>query len=332
MRVCVLMPALDVFKGGNHLPLLAALKDVRFTIVTNRVKPRDIELPANVEVQTLGERIGPYYYGIADYLYARALLRRHPPRDVFWKQFDVIHINQAMGPALSRLRETGVPVCFFIHHPVSADRTIVLEESSGFERLRWRLKYAFLVRWQKRLCRAFPHIVTVSHTAADRIARDYGCERSKVHVVPNGVDTEVFAPGDLSQSEFDVTALGAFVHPRKGFRYLLEVYRALSAHGLRIADAVRRSPEQMQALRAIPGVQVLGTVPEERLLSLLRQSSVLVSTSLYEGFGLSLVEALACGRPAVAFDGGAVREVLEPIDPSLVVALRDTGALADRVL
>ena len=72
---------------------------------------------------------------------------------------------------------------------------------------------------------------------------------------------------------------------------------------------------------------MFGTVESDQLLSLLQKSKVLVSTSLYEGFGLSLIEALACGHHCIAFDVCAVREVLEPIDNQLTVQPRDVLAL-----
>lgn len=331
MRVCFLTPYFDAFKGGNHLPLLAALPEVEFTILTNDTKPALPDLPGNVRCETLRARVSSYYYGCADLLFARAVLKHYPASDPFWKQFDVIHINQTMGPALLQLKKAGVPIVFFIHHPVSADRAVALEESSFIGRIFWRLKYWLLVLWQKRFCTLLPTIATVSQTSAKRIAQDYGCPESKITVIPNGIDTTVFTPDDPAFCEFDAIAVGSFVHPRKGFRYLVEVYRELSIKSIRIADVGRRSPEQQAIIRSIKNVRSLGTVPQEKLLSLLRRSSVLLSTSLYEGFGLSLIEALACGRPAFAFDAGAVREVLAPVDPDLVVALRDTDELTRRV-
>lgn len=331
VRVCLLTPALDAFKGGNHLPLLAALPEVEFTILTSRMKPADAAVPPNIHVECISARLGPYYYGFSDWRFARAVLRRHPADDPFWNAFDVLHLNQTMGPALLELRKTNTPILFFIHHPVSADLAIAVQESSMTEGWKWRLKYALLRHWQRRFVREIRHVATVSHTAAERIATDYRCDITKIHIVPNGVDPELFIPGDCGTSDFDVIAVGSFVHPRKGFRYLAEAYRLLSGRGCRMADVGRRSPDQRQELSSIPGVRVFGTVPEEQLLSLLRRSAIPVSTSLYEGFGLSLIEALSCGRPAFAFEGGAVREVLDTIDPALVVPARDTAALVQRV-
>lgn len=330
MQVCVLTPVLDTFKGGNHLPLFAACNDVEFTVLTNRVVSSDT-LPQNVTTVALGERIGPYYYGAADFLYARAVLRKFPPTDPFWKQFDVIHINQVMGPALRRLRKTGIPTLFLIHHPVTADREIAIAESSGFASILWRFKYAFLVRWQRAMCHAADSIATVSHTMRTRISTDYGCPLEKIGVIPNGVDGSVFLPVADSDCEYDIAAVGSFVHPRKGFRYLVELYRSLASSGYRIADVGRRTDAQREILNSLSGISVIGSVPQEQLVHYMRHSRVLVSTSLFEGFGLSLIEALSCGHPAFAFAVGAVPEVLGSLDASLVSPPRDVAAMTSAV-
>jgi glycosyltransferase involved in cell wall biosynthesis len=331
VRVCVLATALDIFKGGNHLPLFAALPSIQFTILTHRAKFDPLTLPINVHVETLPGGGGSYYFGIADRRFARAVLVAYPPTHEFWQAFDVIHLNQTLHPSLLALATTGRPLLYAVHHPVTVDREVAIRESSLLLGLLWRLKYAPLVRWQRVCTLRAPAVMTVSRTVVERLERDYGCAAEKISIVPNGVDGVEFAPSSDATAEFDVIAVGSLIHPRKGFRYLLEAYRALVRQGLKIADVGRRSPAQCSLLARVPGVRVFGTVDQATITALLQRSAVLISTSLYEGFGLSLIEALACGRPAFAFDGGAVHEVLDPIDPMLVVPLGDTEALVQHV-
>ena len=327
MRVCVLLPALDAFKGGNHLPLLEAC-DADFTVVCGKAK-LDGSLPENISVEPLGAHLGSYYGGFADARFAAELLRRHPPASLFWKDFDILHINQAMHPSLLQLMATGKPLLYAVHHPVTADREVAVAESGALGRLLWRAKYARLSAWQKKLCRTAPHLLTVSETVKARLAAEYGADPARIHVVYNGVDGKEFHP-PTKAADVDIIAVGSFLHPRKGFPYLLEAYKSFAKNGRRIADVGRRSPAQAAALRAVPGVTVHGVIPHEELVDLVRHSSVLISTSLYEGFGLSLIESLACGHPAVAFGAGAVPEVLGMVDGSLIVPARDTVALVAR--
>lgn len=329
MRICILQSSLDSFKGGNHLPLFAALKDVECVIVTQRCKLDTKELPKNVSVQMVPRARGPYYYGIADAGFASQILASFPADSVFWKQFDVIHINQVCSARLLRLRETRKPIVYAVHHPVTADRQVAVEESGLFGRILWNLRYARLCREQKKLCIGFSSVMTVSYTVQKRLRDDYGCDETGISVVPNGVDTQEFSPSSDPPLQ-DVIAIGSLLHPRKGFRYLADTYEKLSRAGFRIADVGRRSAVQQARLKEIPNVTVHGTVSREELLELLQRSRVLLSASLYEGFGLSLIEALACGVPVVAFGAGAVPEVLEKIRKDFVVGIRDTEALAHR--
>lgn len=331
MRICILTTVLDPFKGGNHLSLFASLPDTEVTILCNRSKVQPSDLPPGVTVVTIPSRLGPYYYGCSDLFFARSVLRAYPVHSAFWQQFSVIHLNQVMGPALRHLPACGVSVLFFIHHPVTADRCVAVAETRGIQSLLWRLRYALLVRWQRSMCRAASHVATVSYTMKQHIAADYGCLPEKISVVPNGVDAQVFHPGGSNSPTADIISIGSFIHPRKGFRYLLETYRELSKRGKRIDDVGRRSDEQRKALSAISGVTVYGTLSQEALLARMQSAAVLISTSLFEGFGLSLIEALSCGRPAFAFAVGAVSEVLSPVDPSLVIPPRDTHAMVTAV-
>ncbi|MDA0376350.1 MAG: glycosyltransferase family 4 protein [bacterium] len=331
MRVCILSQSLDVYKGGNHLPLLAACPNTEFTILTNRTKPKNPDLPSNVKVLTLGERIGSYYYGFADYLYAHYLLKKYPPTDPFWQQFDVIHLNQTMATKMLDLVKTGVPVLYTVHHPATVDREVAIAESGLLEGLKWRAKYALLVRWQKKLCRKMPHVMTVSETSSKRLQDDYQCPAKNIHVVYNGVDGEMFPLGK-DDAQYEVIALGSFIHPRKGFPYLAEVYTKLSGEGKKIADVGRRSQEQQDILSTIPGVTMFGMIEQDQLVSLVQDSKTLVLTALYEGFGLSIIEALSTGIPPFPFDVGAVREVLRPIDESLISPVRDTDTVVTKIL
>jgi len=332
MNVCVITPVLDAYKGGNHLPLFAACSDIQFTILCNRSKVDAADLPVNVTVVTVPGRIGFYYYGVLDFLFARSVMKAFPSDDIFWRQFAVIHLNQVVGPAFTKLLRSTVPVLLLIHHPVTADREVAMQETCGFTRLFWWCKYFFLVRWQRCMCNAVTRVATVSCTMKERISTEYCCAPEKISIVSNGVDGDVFTASKDATCKNDVIAIGSFVHPRKGFSYLLKVYKELSSKGISIADVGRRTDEQVVALQSIQGVTVYGTVDADVLVDLLRHTRVLVSTSLYEGFGLSLIEALACGHPAFAFDVGAVPEVLIEIDPSLISPARDTEHMVKNIV
>ncbi len=246
--------------------------------------------------------------------------------------FDIIVVNQTTGRSIRALRKLGVPVMYVIHHPVSVDRNLAIAESDSlFERMQWVWRYGPMVRTQRMLARSLP-VITVSYAAAERIAADYHVPLNQIHIILNGINTDFFQKTVPTQSK-TVLAVGSYQHPRRGFRYLAQAYRALAGQGFTILDVGRRTDQQDVVLRGISGIQIYELVrTQEELRDLYSRASVVISTSLYEGFGLSLAEALSCGTPVVAFDAGGVRDVLGVVDGDLLCPLRDVAGLVARVI
>lgn len=161
----------------------------------------------------------------------------------------------------------------------------------------------------------------------------------RVQVVPGGRGLEGVEPGPLPaglEPGF-LLAVGT-IEARKNYRRLLAAYRLLRRRGIELPLVVAGRPgwghDSVQAqLVAEPGVRVLGHVEDGTLLALYRAARALAFPSLYEGFGLPLLEAMAEGLPAVVGDAGALPElaagaalVVDPLDVEAIA-----GAL-ERVL
>lgn len=334
MHICYISTAMDMSRGGSMLSLLSSLTHIKFTIITNYFS--DISgnlLPDNIEIIEFHEKLGTYYFGIADAHFVTCVFNKYPPSSIFWKQFDVIHLNQTINSRWLELQDFDHSLLYTVHHPVSADRQVSMQEVSNiFFKVLWYFKYFSLIQHQKKLLRRVKNILTVSQTSRERIVSDYGINREKISVVYNGVDTNFYFFSKLvALPKYSLISVGSFIHPRKGFKYLLSLYRFFSSAGFLVADVGKRNPKQLEELRKIKGVEVFGIVDNSRLRELLWDSSCFVSTSLYEGFGLGIVEALACGRPAFSFDSGAVSEVLAKIDSSLIVEQRNVSDLANAI-
>ena len=145
----------------------------------------------------------------------------------------------------------------------------------------------------------------------------------RVTLVPEGLPSSV-APGSLPggiEPGF-ILAVGT-VEPRKNYPRLLAAYRRLRSRTLPIVIGRRPGVPQLviagrpgwaygdtlQRIKAEPGVRYLGHVDEQTLSALYESASVLAFPSLYEGFGLPLLEAMAHGVPAVIGNSGALPEL-----------------------
>jgi len=162
---------------------------------------------------------------------------------------------------------------------------------------------------------------------------------ARVRVVPEGGSLLGVEPGPLpgGLAPGFLLAVGT-IEPRKNYPRLLAAYRLLKARGgappLVVAGRVGWAyGSALDELRAEPGVRLLTGVDDPGLLGLYRAAGALAFPSLYEGFGLPLLEAMAEGLPALAGDAGALPELAG--DAALLVDPRDVEAIAaglERVL
>lgn len=233
-------------------------------------------------------------------------------------EFDVVHDNQTLSDGVLSLQEAGMPLVATIHHPITRDFRLALAAASGWShRLLVRRWYRFL-GMQGRVARALDNIVTVSGVSRRDICADFGVDPRRVQVMHNGVDTALFKPiPEISRNPDQLIATASADVPIKGLQVLLRAAAALAKRrpGLRLMLIGKPRPggdteKLVDSLGLAPRIQWLSGVDQARLVSLYAESAVAVVPSLYEGFGLPAVEAMACGIPLVSSDGGALGEVV----------------------
>ena len=252
-------------------------------------------------------------------------------------EFDVIHDNQTLADGILDLQRAGLPVITTIHHPITRDLRVALAgESRWWWRLLIRRWHSFLTM-QGRVARRLAHIVTVSRLSAIDIATDFGVLPGVVSVIPNGVDTALFRPiPGVDRRPNQIIATASADAPLKGLSVLLHALASLVQRrpNLRLLLIARpKAGGDTEKLIAELGlserIRFIGDASHEEINQFYAESAIAVVPSLYEGFGLPAVEAMAAGIPLVSSDGGALAEVVA--EGGLLVPAGDSIALAQGI-
>jgi glycosyltransferase involved in cell wall biosynthesis len=231
-------------------------------------------------------------------------------RDAVWypaglrrraRSVDVLHCTTFRGP-----RDAPVPRVLTVHD------LAILRAPQAFPR--WHRLYGRT--GLARVLRSADAVLAVSEFTRDETMKLAGVPLERIRVVPNGVDG-VFTPeGDREEGEYVLAV--ATLEPRKNLG--------------RAVDAAREAGVELRVVgaRGWGGVEVegwVGEIPDTELAALYRGARCLVYPSLYEGFGIPVLEAMACGTPVVTSRGMATEEVAGGaavlVDPLDVVSIAD---------
>jgi glycosyltransferase involved in cell wall biosynthesis len=231
------------------------------------------------------------------------------PRELRRRRASLSHTQYALPP------RAPCPCVVTVHDLSFANRPEVMGRKD-------RIVFRTVV---PRAVRRAARIFTVSERTKRDLVETYAADPARIVVTPNGIDP-IFrpagAPGDADSKGAYALAVGA-IERRKNQLAALE---AATAAGLPlVVVGPERDATLAEELRR-RGARVEGYVERERLAELYRGAACLVQTSLYEGFGLPVVEAMASGTPVVAVREPALREVGED-----AILLAEEDGLAEAI-
>ena len=241
-------------------------------------------------------------------------IRAHRALKTRVNDFDIVHDNQCLGYGILKI-EKIIPTIVTLHHPITKDRKLEMEHTPTW----WKRKaigrwYSF-VEMQGKVASKMPRVVVVSKNSIDDIHTDMKVSLDRMRLVPVGVDHELFSPKPSVQRKpgHMITTASADV-ALKGLSYLLEALAKLRTERevhLTIIGKPREgaNADLIRSLGLEDCITHVSGVTDERIVELYAEAELAVVPSLYEGFSLPAIEAMATGTCLVATTGGALPEV-----------------------
>jgi glycosyltransferase involved in cell wall biosynthesis len=233
-------------------------------------------------------------------------------RDAVWYPFglgrrhdaDLLHCPTYRGPLRSQL-----PLVVTVHD------LAVFRHPETFNR--WTRTYS--PRVVPRVLAAARRIIAVSEFTKRELTELLHVPADTIRVVPNGVDDEFTRDGPAAEGDY-VLAVGT-LEPRKNLQRLVEAARRSDVE-LRVVGARGWGGVEVGG----NGVRWLGEVSDDELARLYRGAICVAYPSVYEGFGIPVLEAMACGTPVVTSRGTAMEEVAD--GAAVLVDPNDAAELA----
>jgi glycosyltransferase involved in cell wall biosynthesis len=311
-------PSIDIYADN----LVAALRSVRPEWVIQEIEPKPWNTPDKLWMSGTGIR--KYYERFLRY-----------PQEVCQLQADIFHIIDHTDAHIARwLRKRGKKVVVTCHDLV---QFIQPEKQSRFSALSlaaWRFSV-------KGMCQA-DHVIAVSSNTAKDVQKFLNIPSAKVTTALNGVESNFRElPSDAfihlrPQNEVPFETICILnvggTHQRKNILTVLKVLENLRSQGLSVClwkTGSQFTIEQKAFILEYRLEQCIvhwGNPDKDILVSLYNAADLLLSPSLYEGFGLTIVEAMACGTPVVTSNLSSIPEVtgnaailLEPTDVTGIV-------------
>ncbi len=225
---------------------------------------------------------------------------------------DVLHCTGHRGPLLS-----STPLVVTVHD------LAVIRHPDTFNR--WTRGYSRALL--PRLARSAARVIAVSEFTARESVELLGVDEDRVRVIPHGVEPQFSPEGPAAEGDY-VLFVGTR-EPRKNLDRLAEAARLVDIELRVVGD-----PGWGRV-----GVESLGFVDDAELARLYRGAACLAYPSLYEGFGLPVLEAMACGTPVVTSADSAPAELagdaavlVDPLDvESIAAGIREAIARRDEL-
>ena len=251
------------------------------------------------------------------------------------KRYDIIHDVQTLGWGTIPMKGYGIPIVTTVHHPLTKDREVDLMNNFGlWEKTTTILFYSLVM--QSFVIKRLDRVITSYREGVDELYKAFKVNKDKVTVVYNGMDVDLFRNTGEEREENALLFVGNTEDSKKGLVNLLEAMKLLPEEvTLTLVDdgppIKLAAADLINKMNLGHRVKFTGKLTFEELVSIYSRKTLLVMSSLFEGFGLPAAEAMSCKTAVVTTTSGALKEVVTP-DCGILVPPKDPIALSEAII
>tara|TARA_B100001939_G_scaffold36688_1_gene28573 strand:- start:10920 stop:12170 length:1251 start_codon:yes stop_codon:yes gene_type:complete len=250
--------------------------------------------------------------------------------------YDVIIDNQSISYGMLNIQKNN-PFIEIIHHPITFDFKFELAASKKIKykisRYRW---YSFL-RMQKKVAPKIKNIITPSHSSKEGIIEEFDCSKDAVTVINNGLDTDEFSPIEsVTPDHFRLITTASADVPLKGLDYSLRALKLLKKEfpkiHLIVIGKIKEGGHTERLIRKLnisDSVFFKSNLSKNDIKELYASSSIAIVSSLYEGFGYPVIEAMSCEIPLIATNVSSIPELTSSF--ATLINSKDENAIEKNV-
>jgi glycosyltransferase involved in cell wall biosynthesis len=232
------------------------------------------------------------------------------------KNYDAVIDNQSISFGMIDIQKSK-PLIEIMHHPISKDYFYDLKFARGLVQRISKMRWFSFLKMQKKVAKQIKVVVTPSLNSKQDIHHDFKVPMQNIQVIPNGIDFNTFCslPNIVPRANGVITTASADV-PLKGLDFSLHAIARLKSEYPDINLTVIGSPRAeghterlIKKLKLEEQVSFKTNLTKEEITHEYAKSSVAVVSSLYEGFGFPVGEAMACAIPLVATNVASIPEI-----------------------
>ena len=232
------------------------------------------------------------------------------------KNYDAVIDNQSISFGMIDIQKSK-PLIEIMHHPISKDYFYDLKFARGLVQRLSKMRWFSFLKMQKKVAKQIKVVVQQSLNSKQDIHHDFKVPMQNIQVIPNGIDFNIFCPlpNIVPRANGVITTASADV-PLKGLDFSLHAIARLKSEYPDINLTVIGSPRAeghterlIKKLKLEEQVSFKTNLTKEEITHEYANSSVAVVSSLYEGFGFPVGEAMACATPLVATNVASIPEI-----------------------